>query len=82
MPCENARKEITTNLTKEQEQSVKQGGSVTIDLNGTECIVVRKDIFDRIRAVVPDDLPTIEEQRQLLRHTGEMAGWDDPKMDV
>ncbi len=70
------------NLTREQQQAVENGESVTVVLDGTECVVVRKDVFERVKAVIPDDLPSLEEQRQLLRRTGEMAGWDDPYMDV
>jgi hypothetical protein len=70
------------NLTKAQQQAVEKGETVTVELDGTECIVIRKDIFERVQVVIPDDLPSIDEQRHLLRKTGEMAGWDDPDMDV
>ena len=70
------------NLTTEQQQAVKQGESVTLNLDGTECILVRKDVFDRVRTLLSADFPTIDEQRHLLRHIGEMAGWNDPDMDV
>ncbi len=71
-----------TTLTKEQQQAAENGEPVTVNLNGTEFVILRKDIFERIRAGIPDDLPTIDEQKHLLRTTGEMAGWDDPDMDV
>ena len=69
-------------LTKDQQQAIEKGESITVCLEGTECVVIRKDVFERVKAVVPDDLPSIDEQRRLLRQTGEMAGWDDPEMDV
>lgn len=69
-------------LTKEQQEAVEKGESITLDVDGTECVLIRKDVFERVKAVVPEDLPSLDEQRRLLRRTGEMAGWDDPDMDV
>jgi hypothetical protein len=81
--CKNAEKERRLmNLTKEQRQAVGKGESVTVTVDGTECVIIRKDVFERVKAVIPNDLPSLDEQRQLLRQTGEMAGWDDPDMDV
>jgi len=40
---------IVMNLSSEQQQAVEQGQPVPIVLSGTECIVIRKDIFEQSR---------------------------------
>jgi hypothetical protein len=47
-------------------------------------VVLRADLFERVRRVLEyDDATwTPEEQAALLRSFGEKAGWDDPELDV
>ena len=63
--------------------ALEQGLPITITVEQTECIVIRKDCFDRIGHYVYDDGPmTVHEKRWLLSQAGKRAGWDDPEMDV
>lgn len=47
-----------------------------------EYLLIRADLFERIRPLFEDDPLTDSEQRFLLRQAGQLAGWDDPEMDV
>jgi hypothetical protein len=80
--CDNAEKESPMNLTKEQFEQARSGQPVEIADNGDEFVLIRKDVYERVQAIIPDDLPSIDEQRYMLRSMGEMAGWNDPDMDV
>ena len=63
------------NLSKEQFAAIQQGGSVRLREDGTEMVVVRADVFDRLRqqAGLSDDdilaeiakLPEIPRERLL-----------------
>jgi hypothetical protein len=68
-------------FTEEQRQAVQTGAAVVVLLDQTECVLMRKDVFDRIRAIGDEPL-SLDEQRYLLREIGNMAGWNDPEMDV
>lgn len=70
------------NLTKEQFEQARSGLPVEIADQGDEFVLVRKDVYEKVQAIIPDDLPSIDEQRSMLRSMGEMAGWNDPDMDV
>jgi hypothetical protein len=70
-------------FSPEQLQAIEGGAAVTITVGQNECVVIRKEIYETIRSVVvPEDLPSVEEQRYLLGEVGKMAGWDDPDMDA
>lgn len=72
-------------LTESQLHAVKNGQPVRINAPevGSECIVVRADVFDRLKSVLYDDSPLSKrEKSQLLVEAGLRAGWDDPVMDV
>lgn len=43
-------------LTSEQQQAVKQGQVVPVIVDDTECVVVRKDVFDRVKNILSDNL--------------------------
>ena len=73
------------NLTEAQLQVVKLGEPVRVVAPevGCECVVVRADVFDRLRNLIYDDAPLSPEQKsRLLLEAGLRAGWDDPEMDV
>jgi hypothetical protein len=45
-------------------------------------VLVRKEVFDRIKGLLYDDGAwTAEEQLQLLAESGKRAGWDEPGME-
>ena len=53
-------------LTTEQSSTLQSGQPVPCVLDRTECIVIRKDIFERLQPVVYDDSDwTLEEMRAL-----------------
>jgi hypothetical protein len=56
------------NLTPEQVEAVRRGETVRVAEAGAEVVVLRADIYDRLRAVVDG----------VTRR----AGWDDPALDA
>jgi hypothetical protein len=63
-------------LTNEQIQSLDQGAAVAVRVNGRECVVVTREVYDRVRSLLDFDpaqaYPAIDEAWR--------EGWDDPKM--
>lgn len=58
------------NLTLEQQQAVENGEPVTVTVAGTECVLVRRDVYLRLE---PDTGPwTIEEMNLLADEAEEM----------
>jgi hypothetical protein len=84
------------NLTKEQLDAVQKGGSVRLSENGTEVVVVRADVFDRLRqeAGLDDeevrilaeiaDLPEVprDRLRQLAKKRTPPPEWFEEKDDL
>ncbi len=49
----------------------------------TEYVVVRADLFDRLKGFVFTDEPlSADEQQALLVRAGLRGGWDDPAIDI
>jgi hypothetical protein len=72
-------------LTDEQRDAIKNGDAVhfTDPQTQLECVLVRADVFDRVRALLIDDGPlSTEEKLAAIRAAGLRAGWDDPALDV
>lgn len=42
-------------LTAEQQQAVYRGEEVSLIIEHTECVVIRKDVYDKIKKVIYDD---------------------------
>ena len=42
-------------MTQEQKQAINRGETVDLRVDDTECVIVRKDIFDRVRRVLEYD---------------------------
>ncbi|WP_417383562.1 hypothetical protein [Gimesia sp.] len=72
-------------LTKEQSEAISRGEEIPVDVEGTECVLVRKDIYARICGVLrtagSDEL-TEEDLRRLLARSYESSDWNDPAMDI
>ena len=51
-------------------------------LSGIECVVLRADVYDRIRYVVSDDVVSHDELRAMLARSAEGSDWLDPSMDI
>ncbi len=72
-------------FTEEQRQQLEDGQAVDVTDAQTArpYVVLRKDVFERVRQLLYDDADwTPEEQLRLLAESGKRAGWDDPAMDV
>jgi hypothetical protein len=72
------------NLSAEQVEAVREGKPVRILAPeiGTECILIRADVYAQGQAVFDDSPLTKEERLRLLQEFGKRGGWDDPDMDV
>jgi hypothetical protein len=44
------------NLTQEQIQQIEGGAAVSIAIEGTPCVVVRQDVYDRVKNVLDESL--------------------------
>jgi hypothetical protein len=68
------------NLTAEQERAIKNGQAVPVTVGGAECVVLRKDIYERREEV--DYSPwTKEEMDSLASETADLLagdGLDEP----
>lgn len=71
--------EESLTLNAERRQALQQGKSVSVVETGTqiECVVVRADVFNRFRTLLPDldqrdAYPAIDEAMK--------DDWSDPKM--
>jgi hypothetical protein len=72
-------------LTQEQRQAIAGTESpVVLDPESKQSyVLVRKEVFDRIKGLIRDDSDwTADEQMRLLAESGKRAGWDAPEMDV
>ncbi len=67
-------------LTAEQERAVQSGQAVQVKVGGAECIVLRKDVYERAEPV--DFSPwTPEEMDWLAAETADLLaadGFDEP----
>jgi hypothetical protein len=78
-------KEERMNLTADQKQAIARGETVRLVDPDTEveCVVVRADVYERVKSLVYDDSPLSEEERLFaIREAGKRAGWDDSELDV
>jgi hypothetical protein len=68
-------------LTAEQQIALESGEPVTCVIGATECVVVRKDVFQRMQHVAYDDSEwTAEEMTILAARTFDDLG--DPEEDI
>jgi len=64
-------------LTKEQLEAVRSGEPVRLNEEGTELVVVRADVFERLRGWRYDDSPWSDEEMDLLAaEDAEVLGWE------
>jgi len=70
-------------LTEQQRPELESEAPRAIDpLTRKVCVLVREDVFHRIRDLLVPERLSAPEQRFALRAAGLRAGWDDPEMDV
>jgi hypothetical protein len=70
-------------LTEAQRQELSAAEPIAIDPRTRETyVLVRKDVYDRIKGLLYDDAAwTGEELRLLLARSAEANGWNEPNMD-
>jgi hypothetical protein len=69
------------NITKEQLERANGGQPVEIAENGDEYVLIRKDVYQRVKSILYDDGDvTDEEAAQLAWEAGKAIGWDTPEM--
>ena len=67
-------------LSNDEIQALDQGDAVSIVVDGRECVVLRRDIYDRVKRVVEYDEMNPEESYPAI-----LAAWDqekDPGLDA
>jgi hypothetical protein len=72
-------------LTPEQRRQLDRGEAVTVTDPGTGAsfVILRKDVYDRVRALLYDDSEaTHDELRAMLARSSAANGWDEPGMDA
>lgn len=59
-------------LSMEQQQAVEKGEAITVTVGGTECVVVRRDVYLRLDPDYDPGSWTIEEMNLLADEAEEM----------
>lgn len=69
------------NLTKQQKVAVRSGEAVRVQDDDLECVVVRADVYDRVRELLYADTDwTDDELRRAIARSAEANGWNEPQM--
>lgn len=64
-------------LTNEQLEAIRNGQSVRLQENGTDLVVLRADLFERLRGLLYDDSPWTDEEMDLLAvEDANVPGWE------
>ncbi len=64
-------------LTKEQLEAARGGQSLRLNEGGTEVVVVRADVFERLCDLLHDDSPWSDEEMDLLAaEDADALGWE------
>ena len=64
-------------MTKEQLEAVRSGVSVRLNEEGTDMVVLRADLFERLRGLLYDDSPWTDDEMDLLAaEDADLLGWD------
>jgi len=70
------------NLSSDQIQALKEGEPVQVvpPEVGQECVLLRRDVYDRIAHLLDDAPLSDEELTRLGWESGRQLGWDTPEM--
>ena len=68
------------NLTSDQQQAIFRGEAVPVVVGSTECVVVRADVFGRVKAVLEDGLES-DQVRRLVEQNMQDYDQGDPLLD-
>jgi hypothetical protein len=69
------------NLIQALQQSAGAPITVVDPQTQTEYVVVRADLYERIKSLFEADDLSSEEKRLLLAESGKRAGWESQEMD-
>ena len=72
-------------LTKDQRRELENGHAVDVTDAGTSrpYVVLPKDVYERVRYLLYDDLDrTAEQLRQALARSAKENGWQEPGMEA
>ena len=68
-------------FNKEQREAVEISGTVPMTIDGIECVVLRTDVYEKVRSVLPDGM-THKELQAMLARSAQGSDWLDPAMDI
>jgi len=70
------------NLTDQQIRAIKEGEPVPVlpPEIGEECVMLRKDVYERISRLLDDGPVSDEECARLGWESGRKIGWETPEM--
>jgi hypothetical protein len=70
-------------LTEQQQQELRQGGLVRVHPSevGSECVIIRADVYERLRSAPDDDLPDMQAVGKLIEHNMREDDENDPLLD-
>jgi len=70
-------------LSEQQKTALHNGEAVRTRDKDLECVVMRADVYDRVKQLLYDDSSwTDEELRRMLAKSAEANGWNEPEMDA
>jgi hypothetical protein len=67
-------------FTQAQRQALKSGQAVPIDVDGTACVLLRQDLYDRVKTLIDDGDWDFDEIAPAV-----IEAWDqesDPTLDL
>jgi hypothetical protein len=79
-----AKEAVMIELTEEQRQNVLQGNPVRVEMPelGTDCVVLRADVYERLRSVLEEnDEPDMRTVALLIEHNMREDDADDPLLE-
>jgi hypothetical protein len=68
-------------FTNEQRQALERQGCVAVTLDGIECVVLRSDAYNQVRAILADGL-NHDDLRAMLGRSAENSDWLGSAMDI
>jgi hypothetical protein len=76
-PSTIPERSIAVQLTNEQIEAVRSGRSVRLSEGGTDLVVLRADVYERLRELLYDDNPWSDEEMDLLAaEDADALGWE------
>jgi hypothetical protein len=69
-------------LTAEQVRAVQRGEAVFVTVDKTDCVLVRRDVYDQGTPTYDDSPLDIRDAYPLMDEVARREGWDDPAEDL